>query len=74
MKSQNYKIDELLKLTNRTVPEALDELCDRYNYFFLRTNGSYELPSYDGHINQTMKMLGELLLKWSEHRAARGIE
>lgn len=58
-----YTADELLNLTDRTVEEALCELTNRFDYFFLRTDGSYDLPNYDGHTGQTMKMLGELLLK-----------
>lgn len=68
MKLTNYKFDELLNLSNRSITEQIDELCDRYDYFFLQTDGTYQLPNHDGHTHQSLKMLGELVLKWKEHK------
>ena len=68
MKMVTYTRTELLNLTHRNIPEALDELCDRFDYFFMNIGDSYTLPVYDGHTNQSLKMLGELLMKWKEQR------
>jgi hypothetical protein len=65
-KFQNFTIDELLNLTSRPLVKAMDELCDRYDYFFLQTGSCYQLPCNDGHSLQALKMLGEVLLKWKQ--------
>jgi hypothetical protein len=68
MKFSTYTTNELLTLTDRSVPNALDELCDRFDYFFLQADGTYSIPLHDGHTSQSLKMLGELLMKWKEQK------
>jgi hypothetical protein len=66
MKFTEHKSDELLNLTNRTLVQALDEISDRYHYFFLQTGNTFKIPNHDGHSNQSLVMLGEIILKWEQ--------
>lgn len=70
-KNRQYSKNELLTLTNRDLDEALTELYDRYNYFYLTIDGKIDLPIYDGQTHQILKMIGEALFK---HKALKGGE
>ena len=68
MKSNIYKREELLHLTHRDIESALNELTDRYQYFFMQVDGSYDLPNPDGHTHQILRLLGEVLIKREQQK------